>query len=133
MSLGSPFGLYPGRSDKEVVIDAAWEPPGKRARGVDAFIAPGAIVLVVAGPLTPSSIPGLCASLHQLEGRPGDTVVCDLSTLGGSDAGTVDALARLQLTARRLGRQIRLRHASSELQELLVLMGLREVLPLCET
>ncbi len=115
------------------MIDAAGEPPGKRARGVEGFIAPGAIVLVVVGPLTPSSIPGLCASLHLLEGRPGDPVVCDLGTLEGSDAGTVDALARLQLTARRFGRQIRLRHASSELQELLVLMGLREVLPLCET
>ena len=115
------------------MIDAAGELPGKRAPGVGAFIAPGAIVLVVVGPLTPSSIPGLCAGLHLLEGRPGDPVVCDLGTLEVSDAGTVDALARLQLTARRLGRQILLRDASSELQELLVLMGLREVLPPCET
>ena len=112
------------------MIDAAGELPGKHARGVEAFIAPGAI-LVVVGPLSPSRVPGLCADLHLLEGRPGDPVVCDLGTLGGSDVGTVDALATLQLTARRLGRQIRLRHASSELEELLGLMGLREVLP-CE-
>ena len=113
------------------MIDAAGELPGKRARGVEAFIAPGAIVLVVVGPLTPSSILGLCTSLHLLEGCPGDPVVCDLGMLDRTDAGTVDALARLQLTARRLDRQIRLRHAPRELQELLAVMGLRDVLPLC--
>ena len=113
------------------MIDTAGEPPGIHARGVEASIAPGAIVVVVAGPLTPSSIVGVCASLHLLEGGPADPVVCELGLLDGTDAGTVDALARLQLTARRHGRQIRLRHASSELQELLALMGLRDVLPLC--
>jgi hypothetical protein len=40
-------------------------------------------------------------------------------------------LARLQLTGRRLGRQVRLRHACGELQDLLALMGLRDVLLLC--
>jgi len=47
----------------------------------------------------------------------------------GSDAGTVDALARLQLAARRHGCQVRLRGASSELRELVVFMGLRDILP----
>ena len=46
-----------------------------------------------------------------------------------ADAGTVDALARLQLAARRHGCQVRLRGASSELRELVVFMGLRDVLP----
>jgi len=46
-----------------------------------------------------------------------------------ADAGTVDALARLQLTASRHGCQFRLRGASSELRELVVFMGLRDVLP----
>jgi hypothetical protein len=41
----------------------------------------------------------------------------------------VDALARLQLTARRLGRSIRLRHCRARLQDLLVLTGLCEELP----
>ncbi len=45
------------------------------------------------------------------------------------DLATVDALARLQLAARRLGRSIRLRHASRELRELLSLAGLSDVLP----
>jgi hypothetical protein len=45
-----------------------------------------------------------------------------------ADAEVVDALARLQLNARRLDMGIRLRHASPELQELLSLVGLRDVL-----
>lgn len=47
-----------------------------------------------------------------------------------ADAVAVDVLARLQLTARRLGGEIRLRRVSTELQELLTFMGLAGVLRL---
>ncbi|MBA2461840.1 MAG: hypothetical protein H0V45_08780 [Actinobacteria bacterium] len=57
------------------------------------------------------------------------TIDCDVGALL-ADAGTIDALARLQLTARRLGFEIRLRHASHELQELLAFVGLDDVLRL---
>jgi ABC-type transporter Mla MlaB component len=46
-----------------------------------------------------------------------------------ADALTVDALARLQLAARRSGRCVTLRGASPELRELVAFMGLGEVLP----
>ena len=46
-----------------------------------------------------------------------------------ADAATVDALARLQLAARRHQCQVRLRGASPELRELVTFMGLRDVLP----
>ena len=46
------------------------------------------------------------------------------------DALTIDALARLQLSSRRVGLEVRLRHASNELQELLAFVGLDEVLRL---
>lgn len=52
----------------------------------------------------------------------------DLSALASVDAGTVDALARLQLTARRSGACVRLRNASPTLLELVEFMGLDEVL-----
>jgi hypothetical protein len=52
---------------------------------------------------------------------------CDVSALA-PNADAIDALARLQLAARRLGLQIRLRHASAELQELLAFVGLRDAL-----
>jgi hypothetical protein len=58
--------------------------------------------------------------------RP-STIVCDVGALA-PDAAAIDALARLQLAARRLGLEIRLRHASSELQDLLAFVGLRNVL-----
>jgi hypothetical protein len=45
------------------------------------------------------------------------------------DAVTVNALARLQLAARRQGCQICLRDASDELLQLIAFMGLADVLP----
>ena len=45
------------------------------------------------------------------------------------DAVTVDALARLQLAARRFGCPVRLRNASPELLRLVAFMGLEDVLP----
>ncbi|MEA2704847.1 MAG: hypothetical protein QOJ69_2204 [Actinomycetota bacterium] len=47
-----------------------------------------------------------------------------LTSDGRPDLSVVDALARLQLAARRLGCAIRLRDVSSELAELLDLVGL---------
>ena len=58
--------------------------------------------------------------------RP-STIVCDVGGLA-SDAAAIDALARVQLAARRHGLEIRLRHASSELLSLLAFVGLSEVL-----
>jgi len=54
-------------------------------------------------------------------------IPCDVSSLG-ADLSTVDALARLQLLARRAGREVRLQNASPELWALLSLVGLDEVL-----
>ena len=52
---------------------------------------------------------------------------CDVAGIE-PDAVTVDALARLQLAARRYGCQVRLRGASRELLELVAFMGLADVL-----
>ncbi len=49
---------------------------------------------------------------------------------GKVDLRVVDALARLQLTAQRLGCRIRLYRAHRRLRELLALAGLADVLPL---
>jgi ABC-type transporter Mla MlaB component len=87
--------------------------------------------VVVGGPIARADVPGLCRRVGPLlEGCDAALVVCDVSACVDPDAVMVDALARLQLTARRLGRQIRLRHAPGELQELLALVGLCDVLPL---
>jgi STAS domain len=55
------------------------------------------------------------------------TIVCDVGALA-ADVASVDALARLQLIARRLGYEIRLCDASVDLQDLLDFVGLRDVL-----
>ncbi len=55
------------------------------------------------------------------------TIVCDVSGVA-ANAVALDALARLQLHARRLGMRVRLRGASTDLLDLLDLAGLREVL-----
>jgi hypothetical protein len=63
-----------------------------------------------------------------LERSDAQIAFCDVRGVD-PDAVTVDALARLQLAARRYGCQVRLRHASTELLELLTFMGLSDVLP----
>jgi ABC-type transporter Mla MlaB component len=91
--------------------------------------APRTITLAVGGPIERADLPGLCSRICQLleHGRP-EIAFCDVIGIA-PDAVTVEALARLQLAARRYGCQVRLRHASSELLELVAFMGLSDVLP----
>ena len=87
------------------------------------------IVFAIGGPITRADLPGLCARVCMLLERSGaEVALCDVGGVR-PDAVTVDALARLQLAARRHGCQVRLRGASDELRELLAFMGLRDVLP----
>ena len=46
-----------------------------------------------------------------------------------TDAAALDALARVALSLRRCGYQLRLRHASAELLDLIELSGLTRALP----
>lgn len=89
------------------------------------------IDVVISGPITRAAIAGLCERVRvALEGSGADLVVCDVGALADPDAATIDAVARLQLTARRLGRQVWLRDACGELLELIALVGLGDVVPL---
>jgi ABC-type transporter Mla MlaB component len=91
---------------------------------------PRTIVVAISGSIAPADIPGLSERVRAaLEGSDADVVVCDLASLVDPDAVTVDALARLQLTAQRCGRRVRLRHACRDLQDLIALMGLSDVVP----
>lgn len=55
-------------------------------------------------------------------------IVCDLRALATADVGSIEAIARLQLIARRLGGQVRVRRASDDVRELIDLIGLSEIL-----
>jgi ABC-type transporter Mla MlaB component len=92
--------------------------------------APQPIAFAIAGPVARADVPGLHERLGSLLERAGagtGVVLCDLADVE-ADAVVVDALARLELAARRRGWSMRLRHASPELLELVAFMGLEQVL-----
>ena len=91
--------------------------------------APPTVTFAIAGPIARADLPGLCERVCALlKGSGGGVALCDVTRVH-PDAVTIDALARLQLAARRHGCQVRLRQASDDLLDLLTFMGLRDVLP----
>jgi ABC-type transporter Mla MlaB component len=83
------------------------------------------LVLAVHGPLARGDLPGLfdraCRLLAQSDA---EVVVCVVGAEVAADAVAVDALARLDVAARRLGRRVRLLGVTPELRELLEFVGL---------
>lgn len=82
----------------------------------------------IRGPIARADLPGLCDRVCVLLDAANSRVACDVAGVE-PDAVTVDALARLQLAARRRGCEVHLRNASSALLDLVELMGLSHVLP----
>jgi ABC-type transporter Mla MlaB component len=86
------------------------------------------IILSLGGPIARSELPGMHDSLRErLECSAGSQVICDISELA-ADAQSVDALARLHLTAHRCGCELTLCNASLELRRLLEFVGLEFLL-----
>lgn len=112
---------------------AASDPPSPTPlEGLRPPSGPRTIVLDVCGPIARAAVPALCEHVRLLLANSDvDLVTCEVGGLVHPDATAVGALARLQLTARRSGRAIRLRNAQVELCELLALTGLRDELPVC--
>jgi ABC-type transporter Mla MlaB component len=80
--------------------------------------------------LARDDMPGACERLRALIGAcDADVVVCDVGELV-ADLVAVEVLARLRLTAQRLGCALRLRGPSRALEQLLAFCGLCDVLPL---
>ena len=90
--------------------------------------APQTVTFAVRGPIARADLPGLCKRVCAVLETSCSTVLCDVASVP-CDAVTVDALARLQLAARRHGCQVRLLNCSAELRNLVVFMGLADVLP----
>ena len=72
---------------------------------------PSTVVFAVAGPVARADLPAICGGVAAL-----------LETSGA------DILARMQLAAGRMGRQVVLRHVTDELRGLIALVGLNGVL-----
>ena len=86
----------------------------------------------IGAPTAAAELSSLRANLAMLlEPSESAVITCDVSALTDPDAAMMDALARLQLTARRLGCEVRLRNASDELHDLLALAGLCDIVGLC--
>jgi ABC-type transporter Mla MlaB component len=90
---------------------------------------PETIDFAIWGPIRRADLPGLAERVCAiLSGSRVEVARCDVRGVD-CDAVTVDALARLQLAARRVGCQVRLQGASAELLDLVAFMGLEDVLP----
>lgn len=88
----------------------------------------GTVVVVLVAPLGPGDTCALCRRLDLLLAGDGvHTVVCDVGAVACPDLAAVDAVARLHLVARRRGHRLRLVHAERTLRELLLLVGLDDV------
>jgi hypothetical protein len=91
--------------------------------------APHTVAFSIRGPIARADLDGLtarvCALLRDAGAR--GVAICEVEEVE-PDAVTVDALARLQLGARRAGCCVRLRNASPALLELVGFMGLTDVL-----
>jgi ABC-type transporter Mla MlaB component len=90
--------------------------------------APHEVAFAISGPISRADLPGLCARVCAALGGSSTLARCDVAGVE-PDAVCVDALARLQLAARRRGCRVRLENASPALLELVDLMGLTHVLP----
>jgi ABC-type transporter Mla MlaB component len=87
------------------------------------------ISFAIRGPITRADLPGLSDRVCALLEVSGATVaLCDVSEIVYVDGVTVDALARLQLAAKRHGCQVRFQHVSEPLRELLAFIGLADVI-----
>jgi ABC-type transporter Mla MlaB component len=124
MSFGAAGGLTGERRPNRLVAPE---------RGVPAPATnPSPATLTIRGRIAAADARPLCDDASKLLAeRAGDILVCDVKGLVATDAGTVDALCRLALIARRLGSPIVLQGASPELCALIDLMGLANIVP-CE-
>lgn len=107
------------------------EPPATPVPALASPPDPLVLVLPIGAPVDRTVVPALCERLRVLlEDSTVDVVVCDVGAVVHADAVVIDAVARLALTARRLGRRLRLLHPSRTLRELITFVGLDEVVGL---
>ena len=87
----------------------------------------------IGGRIEHADVPRLCEEVcTHLRTSEASRVVCDLGAVITTDAVVVEALAYLQLAARRRGCRVALRHAAPALLELLEFVGLGDVVPVAE-
>lgn len=99
-------------------------------RGSRTPVGPLPEMLVMPSAPSRADVESLGDDVRELAGCEGSPM-CDVGDVAEPDADTIDALARLQLLALRVGVRFRFSSACEELRDLLALTGLADVLP-CE-
>jgi ABC-type transporter Mla MlaB component len=87
---------------------------------------PATAVLALPRRIEADDLPGLWDRVRRVLDQPLDLLVCDLSAVDEADAVLLDAVARIQLLARRAGCQVRIDRASSAVTGLFELAGLKD-------
>jgi ABC-type transporter Mla MlaB component len=129
MNFSRVTGLI-GKAERRTWVDGGEESSSTLPVAVRSPPESDTLVLIVSGPIGRTETAKVCGRVRELlQSCDASAIVCDVAALVDPDVITVETLARVQLTARRAGHRIRLRHACNELKQLLDLMGLSEVLP----
>jgi len=104
--------------------------PGATIRALRPADDPKTIELAIAGQIDRADAARMGRQVRGLLNDRGiERIVCDVGSLSRSDAAVIDAMCRMLLAARRRGCQLTVRDASTELLELLFLVGLSDVIP----
>jgi hypothetical protein len=91
------------------------------------------IVVPAEAPVPPEAMVELCRQMVEaLAHSRQKALVCDLGRVTAADLTVIEALARMQLVARRRGCAIEFRHVGYGVRELLALSGLCDVLPVID-
>jgi anti-anti-sigma regulatory factor len=89
------------------------------------------VVFTTGGTIERSDISLICRKVRAaIEETNADSVTFDMAALVHTDVVVVEALARLQLTLRRMGCTLKLKNVRPHLKELVGFVGLEGVLPL---
>lgn len=90
-------------------------------------------IVAIRGRVGRSEIADLCARVESSFARADvSTVIVDVSDVVDPDVTALDALAHLHLTAKRMGRHIKIRHTCRQLEDLAAFAGLHDVLLGCD-
>jgi anti-anti-sigma regulatory factor len=109
-------------------LGAPEEPPTVSIQALRPTHDPDTLIVTIGGVIDRVAAARLGEEVGDLLRTTGaSVVVCDVGGVIQPNAATVDAVCRIRLTTRRLGCRLRLRHASSELLDLLDLTGLCDV------
>jgi ABC-type transporter Mla MlaB component len=134
MSFGGRSGLYITKPLKGDLLAAPKESALKCVRATRPASEPNTLVLIFSGLIDRAEIPAICNQAGSwLSECDTKRVVCDVRAVVDPDAVTIDALARLRLTAKRMGLKVTIRHASHQLRDLLRFTGLEGAVPISDS